>query len=266
VRIVSYLAPNWFWFYEAIAAYLSRVLAIDTQLTQSQFDPLDDPALLHQQLDLAWVCGLPLVRYCRSVANPLKTVVAPVMHSANYQDRPIYFSDVIVRANRELNTFQNLAGKTLGYNDRGSNSGYYLLFHHLLEQGHASQFFGNAIASGSHQRSIRWVVEGLVDCAAIDSTVLEQELRNYPELTTQLQRIASIGPCPMPPLVAAYHFSQELIQKIQFALLAPDAELQAAMKEANVKRFAIVDLADYKVIGQLYDAVSQANYGVQSAN
>jgi phosphonate transport system substrate-binding protein len=266
VRIVSYLAPNWFWFYETIAAYLSRVLAIDTQIIQSQFDPLDDPALLHQQLDLAWICGLPLIRYCRSATDPLRTVVAPVMQSVRYQDRPIYFSDVIVHAGHGLNTFQDLAEKILGYNDRGSNSGYYLLFHHLLEQGYSSEFFGNAIASGSHQRSIRWVVEGLVDCAAIDSTVLEQELQNYPELTSQLQIITSIGPCPMPPLVATHNMGQDWIAEIQFALLEPDAELQTAMQKAGVKRFAIVDRADYEVIGQLYDAVSQANYGVQYAN
>jgi phosphonate transport system substrate-binding protein len=265
VRIVSYLAPNWFWFYEAIAAYLNRELAIDTQITQSQFDPLDDPTLLHQQFDLAWICGLPLIRYCRSVAERLQVVAAPVMQAVRYQDRPVYFSDVIARSNCELSAFKDLLGKTLGYNDRGSNSGYYLLFHYLLEQGYSSKFFGNAIASGSHQQSIRCVLQGLVDCAAIDSTVLERELLNYPELKMQLQIITSIGPCPMPPLVAAHHLSQEWIEEIQFALLEPDAELQTAMYKAGVQRFAIVQLAEYEVIGQLYDAVSQANYGVQYA-
>lgn len=263
MRNVSYLAPNWFWFYKEVAAYLSRSLAIDTQITQSQFDPLDDPTLLQQQFELAWICGLPLIRYCRSTVNPLQTVVAPVMQSIRYQDRPVYFSDVIVRSDRQFNTFQDLERKRLGYNDRGSNSGYYLLFHYLLKQGYSRDFFRNTIASGSHQRSIRWVIDGLVDCAAIDSTVLEQELLKYPELTAQLQIITSIGACPIPPLVAAHHLSQDWLEEIRFALLEPDAELRTVMQKARVKRFAIVDRADYEVIGQLYDAVSQASYGIQ---
>jgi phosphonate transport system substrate-binding protein len=37
--IVSYLAPNWFGLYQAIATYLGRVLQVETQLQQSQYDP-----------------------------------------------------------------------------------------------------------------------------------------------------------------------------------------------------------------------------------
>src|SRR6476469_7540041 len=103
------------------------------------------------------------------------------------------------------------ASKTLWYNNPGSNSGYNLFRHRLLKAGHHSNFFGKVIQSGSHQRSIRWVVEGLADCSAIDSTVLEQELRDSPELSNNLRVVESIGPCPMPPVVAAKRLGWEFI-------------------------------------------------------
>ena len=95
LRAVSYLAPNWFAFYEAILAYLGRVLGVETQLHQGECDPLEDPLLLQDQLDLAFICGLPLIRYCQVVPDQLQVLVAPVMLSPRYQNRPIYFSDVI---------------------------------------------------------------------------------------------------------------------------------------------------------------------------
>ncbi|MEH1888913.1 MAG: hypothetical protein V7K92_05385, partial [Nostoc sp.] len=43
LRAVSYLAPNWFGLYQAITAYLGRVLQLEIQLHLSECDPLQDP-------------------------------------------------------------------------------------------------------------------------------------------------------------------------------------------------------------------------------
>ncbi len=45
LQITSYLAPNWFEFYHAIAAYLGRVLKVEFQLQQGEHDPLEDSLL-----------------------------------------------------------------------------------------------------------------------------------------------------------------------------------------------------------------------------
>ncbi|MBE9209933.1 PhnD/SsuA/transferrin family substrate-binding protein [Nostoc sp. LEGE 06077] len=262
LRTISYLAPNWFWFYEAIVAYIGRISGVETQLQASKYDPLEDPILLTDQLDLAFICGLPLVRYRQMVANQLQPVVAPVMEAPRYQNRPVYFTDVIVNADSHLSSFADLAGKTLCYNDLGSNSGYNLLRHRLIQDKHPKNFFGQTIQSGFHHRSIRWVIAGLADCAGIDSVVLEQELRDFPDLAKHLRVVESIGPCPMPPLVAAQHLDQLLIQQVQAALVKPDAELQTAMKKVGVKRFAAVDWSDYQAIATFYNTAIQAGYEV----
>ncbi|MBW4582190.1 MAG: PhnD/SsuA/transferrin family substrate-binding protein [Tildeniella nuda ZEHNDER 1965/U140] len=247
LKVVSYLAPNWFGFYQAVTEFLSRVLAQDVQLVQGQSDPLDDPALLHDQLDLAFICGLPFGRYCQIAPYQLQALVAPVMQAPRYHNQPIYFADVIVKASSGFTDLERLQGSTFCYNDRGSNSGYHLVQQRLQHDEVLQPVFDAAIASGSHQQSIRWVLAGQADWAAIDSTVLEQALRDAPELVQQLRVVASIGPSPMPPLVAATHLGKEVIDRIQAAMLQPDANLQAAMQRMTVQRYAAVKSADYAV-------------------
>jgi phosphonate transport system substrate-binding protein len=259
LRVVSYLAANWFSFYEAILADIGRVLGIETQLHQGECDPLEDPVLLQDQLDLAFICGLPLIRYCQDVPNQLQTLVAPVMLSPRYQNHPIYFSDIIVNAASINETFEDLLGKTFCYNDPGSNSGYKVVCDRLFAGGYPKDFFTKTIQSGSHQNSIRWVVDGLADCAAIDSVVLEQELRDYPELSQHLRLVEALGPSPMPPLVAAQHLRSSLIQQLNKALLQPDAELQAAMQKVGVRRFAAIELADYQVLSNQTELITQCH-------
>ena len=132
-----------FWFYEAVGAYLSRVLNVERDIIQSPNDPLKDRLLLQDRLDIAFICGLPFIRNHKVAPNQLETIVAPVMKAKRYQNRPVYFSDIIVAANSSLTTLDDLTGRTWGYNDPGSNSGYYLLLHRLIETGKNSSFLGS---------------------------------------------------------------------------------------------------------------------------
>ncbi|ABA24611.1 ABC-type phosphate/phosphonate transport system periplasmic component-like protein [Trichormus variabilis ATCC 29413] len=250
--LVSYLAPNWWQFYQAIATYLGRVVQMEIQLQPGECDPLEDPLLLQDQLDLAFICGLPLIRYSQTVTTQLQTLVAPVMESSRYGNHPVYFADVIVNAQSKIAKFADLSGKTFCYNDLGSNSGYNLLCHHLIQQRYPENFFSNTLQSGSHQRSIRWVVEGLADCAAIDSVVLEQEFKDFPELLRHLRVVEVLGPAPMPPLVVAQRLGISLIEQMRLALLQPDADLQRVMERFGVRRFAAVELKDYQILNQIY--------------
>ncbi len=260
LRLVSYLAPNMFGFYEAVGAYLSRVFDVEVQIEQSRYDPLEDPILLNDQLDLAFICGLPFARYHQASSYQLQALVAPVMQARRYQNRPVYFSDIIVKADSDLMSFDDLAGKTFTYNDLGSNSGYNLVHQRLIQAGYPSHFFGNLIPSGSHQRSMRLVVEGLADSAAIDSTVLEQELLDFPELSHHLRVIDSIGPCLVPPVVVAQHLGKAFIDSLESALIQPDTELQSAMKRSQIQRYVPVKSEDYAPLGRMYDAALQRGY------
>ncbi len=251
-----------FWFYKAVGEYLGRVLGVETQITQSQHEPLSDPMMLQDQVDIAFICGLPFAQLSFVVSGQLQALVAPVMQASRYSHRPVYFCDLIVNAQSDINSFDDLAGKTLCYNEPGSNSGYNMLRQRLIQAEHPSSFFGKVIQSGSHQRSIRLVVDGLADCSAIDSTVLEQELRNSPQLSHCLRVVESIGPCPMPPVVAAQRLGSAFINKVQSALCQPDTELQSAMDRAQIRGYVAVQSEDYAAIGMTYDAACMSGYEI----
>lgn len=260
MKLVSYLAPNLFWFYEAVAAYLERVLKVETQIVQSELDPLEDTLLQQDRWDVLFICGLPFIRHNRVADNKLKAIAAPIMQAKRYQNRPVYFSDIIVRSDSQITAFEQLAGKTFCYNDLGSNSGYNLMRQRLIQGKYPKNFFSKSIPSGSHQCSISWVVEELADCAAIDSTVLEQELRDVPELAYRLRVIESIGPCPMPPIAVTPRLGNDAIARIQKALLQPDTQLQTAMERAQIRQYAVVETRDYDAIALYYDTAIQAGY------
>jgi phosphonate transport system substrate-binding protein len=247
-------------YYQSVVLFLGRVLQCETQFVSSDLDPINDLRLQEDNVDLAFICGLPFIRQCRTAPEQLRAIAAPVMQADRYQNHPIYFSDVIVQAESQFQTFSDLAGSTVCYNDPGSNSGYYLLRYRLLQEQCSTRFFKAAVQSGSHQRSIRWVIEGKANCAAIDSTVLEQEFRVFPELAHQVRTIESSDPCPMPPIVVSAHLGNDLIRQIQAALLQPDTELKAAMAKMNVKRYASVNNEDYAAIAKIYDAVTNSRF------
>jgi phosphonate transport system substrate-binding protein len=250
LSLVSYLAPNWFYFYEAVGRYLGRSLDVQIRVQQGALSPLEDPALLEGIWDLAFICGLPLVQLQRIRPEQFRPIAAPVMRAPRYQGLPFYFADVIVHRDRNLYCFASLAGKTFCYNDSGSNSGYHLVFQALRQNKTPEPFFERVIESGSHQASIRWVADGLADCAAIDSTVLAQEFQNFPGLRSQVRVIESLGPSPMPPLVAANRLGSEAIMQLRHLLLQPDPELLAAMANAQVQGYRAVDWIDYEAIAQ----------------
>src|SRR5256886_16695170 len=64
--------------------------------------------------------------------------------------------------------------------------------------GETESFFGRVTFTGRHQESIRKVVEGAVDAAAIDSHVLGVERWRNPQLASQVRVIASFGPSTVP--------------------------------------------------------------------
>jgi phosphonate transport system substrate-binding protein len=262
LQAISYLAPNWFEFYQAVTQALARSLGINIQLHQGRSDPLMDPLLLDHHLDLAFICGLPWVRRHQMAPDALQVLAAPVMQAARYGDRPIYFADVIVNASSDIFSFEDLSGRSFGCNDLGSNSGYNLVHWHVLNQGYPINICEACVLSGSHQKSLAWVLAGRVDWAAIDSTVLEMALKQYPEWGDRLRMIAVLGPAPMPPIVAAAHLGAARIQQLRSTLLHPDPELQLAMTRAGVRRYAEQQERDYEILAEMYVAVQASNqYG-----
>ena len=55
--------------------------------------------------------------------------------------------------------------------------------------------------TGSHHNSIRMILSGTVDAAAIDSNVLRQWYLDHPSHQEELHTVTSLGPLPIQPII-----------------------------------------------------------------
>jgi phosphonate transport system substrate-binding protein len=131
----------------------------------------------------------------------------PVPADPRSNGRPVYFGQVIVRADRGMQTFEDLRGSVWAYNDRNSRSGWFA----MMERAGA-EFFSGYIHSGSHLRSIEMVRSGAADAASIDSNVL---LRHA---VSDLRIVDTWGPFAIQPVIVRADLDAESKSRAASAL------------------------------------------------
>lgn len=205
----------------------------------------------------AFVCGLPYILMTRMPEPPMELIGAPVLSGDRYQDRPIYFSDVIVKADSPFQTFEDLRGASWAFNERLSHSGYGVVRSHLVSLGETDGYFSKVVEAGFHLRSISLVAQGRVDASAIDSQVLGIELKRDPSLRQKIRIIDSIGPSTIQPVVLRSDVPEDLKRRLRDALwsLHSDEAIGGVLKDAHVKRFEQVDDSTYDDLRRMLEAV-----------
>ena len=255
----NFLAPNMTSVYAAVAARVGQAVGRPAELIEGRnFDQLRDGSV-----DLAFLCGLPYVRLSRERPGMLHPLAAPVLDEPRYEDRPVYFSDVIVRTDSPASSFGDLRGRSWAYNDPDSLSGCLLVRYHLLQMGETEAFFSSVIFSGRHQESIRRVVSGEVDASAIDSQVLGVACLRNPNLARQFRVIAVLGPSTIPPVIATGTVPQEIQALAGDAIcaLGGDAAGRETLAAGLIRRYTPIEDRAYDDIREKMAAVANVNAG-----
>lgn len=250
VRMVSCQASNADPAVQAILEYLDTQLDISLDLAHNLSWQHRLQAFKNGDIEIAWICGSYYVDLMKFQPSQFRLLVAPVMQGKRYQNKPVYFSDIIVRTDSLFHSFSDLRNKSWAYNEPGSYSGPLITRYHLAQLGLTHDFFGGCIESGSHQTSLQKVLAGKIDATTIDSTVLEEELRLYPELGEKIRVIESIGPSPIPPWVLRTSLSPDLQTQLREIMLHmhEDEAGRQALAVGDIARFACVQDSDYDVI------------------
>jgi phosphonate transport system substrate-binding protein len=186
---------------------------------------------------VVYQCGLPAGRQL----DRFEPLVAPVGSAARYQGLPVYFSEVVVRADHPAKLVSDLAGTRFAYNQEGSFSGW-VAPRHGLEQLLISPDSMTWTRTGSHRASIDAVIDRTADAAAIDSMILDLEA------PTGLRTIASFGPWPAPPISASLELDSEFRQKMKAAWseMHLDREGGRILEKWPIDRLAAVESARYE--------------------
>ena len=254
VLIASLMADNAAHFARGLTEYLAERLAISVGVLEDVPWQERERRLLHGEAHVGVVCGLQYVYAVdRDVQPGVELLCAPVMRAPRYQHRPIYFSEVVVRRDNSARSLLDLRKKSFAYNEPTSHSGYNLARYALALHGETNGFFANVVQSGTHQQSLQLILDGRVDAAAIDTTVLEQEVRLTPELRKHIRIVETLGPSPIPPLVVSRTVPPELRKPLREALLAMHTDPLGVqvLESAHMARLVPVVDADYDPIRRM---------------
>jgi phosphonate transport system substrate-binding protein len=253
LRLTSSQAPNANHIPRGLASYLSARLGmpvtfVDDLPWQERETQLDGGAI-----QIGWLCGLAYVRWADAPEPKVELLAAHVMAGACYRGEPVYFSDVVVRRESAFQSFADLRGAAWAYNEPASHSGYEVVRYHLATLGEREGYFGRAVEAGSHQNALKLILEEQVDGAAVDSTVLEEELRRSPTLDRQIRVVETLGPSPIPPWVIHLSVPPAQREAIRAALLAmhEDPAGQATLAAGHLARFIRVSDRDYDPIREM---------------
>ena len=212
----------------------------------------DPPKLLsdlwaRENLACVMMCGLPF-----SLRAPQPTILAvPVPSVPRYGGRPVYWSDIAVRADSPYGTLEDTLGARAGYTLKDSQSGYFAFRYHLLRKFPSrpqpySQITGKLL---NPRGVIQALAEGRIDVGPLDSYVHDLLKAGDPAFAAQVRTIETTDPTPMPPVVATANLDARAVAGLREALLkAHEAPaLAAACETLLLERFVVPQPGSYRV-------------------
>lgn len=244
--------------FDAIAAHVATGLGMDHELTvepkiSGPLTPADDRFAL-ALTDVGFLCPPSYLWLTEESAPSVQLVpMAPVHDDPRAHGRPVYYSDLIVRAESPIAGLGDLAGQRVGYNDKSSLSGYVSLLTALAAIGAEQTHFGQFLHVGSHREALAMIAAGEIDGAAIDANVWRAWAREQPDAAGELRSAAALGPHPVQPIVVRSG-AAHLAEPIAELLACP--ELAELVRPHGVVGFAPIDHAAYEPLRPMCRALA----------
>jgi phosphonate transport system substrate-binding protein len=146
-----------------------------------------------------------------------------------------YYSHIIVRSDSDIQTLEDLRGRTFAFVDPESTSGNVVPSNEIMnampdlgltfDELHVNgKFFESVIFAGTHPNAVQAVAKGDVDAASVTSATVDLEIRNG-NIDEGALRVIHISPL-IPSSPYAYHkdLSDELKAKLREFFLSYDSK------------------------------------------
>jgi phosphonate transport system substrate-binding protein len=187
--------------------------------------------------------------------NDNYTNVEPVVQVCNANSSLGYRSCLIVHADSDIFSPEDIGGKTFAFNDPNPTSGYLVpMTMFLNEMGiNPKQHFAKLTFSGSHEASILAVTNKKVEVASTNLTDIQQLTREGKVPRGALRIIWVSKLIPNDPIVVRKDLPDSLRQAVQDALIVMQEKHSEVFAAAGsvVGGFQKVDDAKYQVIREL---------------
>src|SRR5262245_54580318 len=229
-------------------------------LQQADPDSLD-ALWAREDLGCVFMCGYP---WAMRAERP-HLLAAPVPSPPRYGNRPVYFTDFIVRADSTYQTLEDTFGGTIAYSAEHSHSGYNAARFHLLayRTPERQTFYRQTLGPLIRQVPVvDAVIEGRADVGPIDGYALDLLRRHGTERAKKVRVVATTVAAPSAPLVASPLVDAESRERITAALLEAGTapELAGTLDELLLSRFVTVDPGDFEVFLERQRAAEAAGY------
>ncbi|XP_064612268.1 uncharacterized protein LOC135476247 [Liolophura sinensis] len=267
LRMITYLSPSVpIELFEVLRDYLEEKLDVEASIIYesrwsgppAERDP--DP-FQRDEVDMGFMCASGFLRLINEGRESVELCPAGAVHQHpnNNNNRPIYFSDVIIHSDNssKYKDFHDLKGHRWAINDEISLSGNLMALAELRKMGFNASFFGNILRSGSNINSLQMVLEKKVDAASVDSTCLHSLMKKDPSLKKSICVITSLGPMPIHPTVFNTRLSDDLKTRITSAMLTMHEfpKWKERLGEFNLRGFVPTDMSLYQLETSLREVV-----------
>jgi ABC-type phosphate/phosphonate transport system substrate-binding protein len=167
-------------------------------------------------LGAVFMCGWPFAR----AAAPPRIVAAPIPSPPRYGGRPVYVTDLVVRADRRFGAIEDTFGGRLAWTVDHSHSGFNALRHFLApyRRRRGAPLYAATIGPlKTPRRVVEAIVSGEADIGPLDGYWHDLLKRHEPQTAAKLRVIATTEPAPIPLLVAAPQVDLARVERLAAA-------------------------------------------------
>lgn len=253
---------------ECLATYTEEALGVPVSL----FAPADYngviQGLLGGTLDMAWLGASAYAAV--HVENP--DAVEPVLVKTNLDGSYTYYSIGIARADAGVASLADMEGKTFGFGDPNSTSGYLIPLVEISAAGYSmepGEYFADVVFTGGHEQTIIAVANGDVEAGVTWADGLGDWAEGYN--SGALRQAADAGlvdmndiveiwrsePIPEGPVVLRTDLPQEVkdtMTELVANLHATDAECAYGVAGGETEGFSPVGHEAYETIIAIREA------------
>jgi ABC-type phosphate/phosphonate transport system substrate-binding protein len=228
--------------------WLARTSGVPLDIIEHAYPARLPDLWARPDLGAAFVCGWPYASRLRE----LQIVAAPIPRLERAGGRAVYWTDMVVKADRPFRTLEDTFGGRIAFTAKDSHSGFNavrrLLMQHVSARPDA--LYSSAIGPlVTPRRSLESVLSGDADVAPVDAYAHALLRRHCPELTAGVRTIAMTDVAPIPLLVASAATDSAPIARLRATLVGVgrDATARGLLDDLVLEGFAEVEARDYDV-------------------
>ena len=174
-----------------------------------------------------------------------------ILTSLNKSGEAFYRSQFIVRTDSDIQDFEDVRGKIVGFVDPSSTSGYLFPGAYLVNQGIDLEKDIQYIYSGGHDKSLQLLLNGDIDVATTFVDVRDRYKEEFPTAMDDARVIGYTDNIPNISVTVSGKMDDAMRSKIKDALLeisASEEGKQILTELFNMYGFVEATDADYEVI------------------